>query len=120
MFDFLLDLFSFDLLGLEAIAFLPMLGIFGRIGRRKRRRRQALAALTSRIRRADYDMISRVQRGLQIRRLKNDDIYRPNLTGGRSFNMSETPEYYVPGQTTTDVQGAFDAALNNTGGSVNP
>ena len=118
MFDFLLDLFSFDLLGLEVFTFFPMFGIFGRIGRRKRRRRQALAALTSRIRRADYDMISRVQRGLQIRRLKNDDIYRPNRGGGRALNMSETPEYYIPGQTTTDVQGTFEEAINNSGGSI--
>ena len=101
MFDFLLELLSFDLLGIEWFGFLPMFGLFGRHARRKARKRAAIQALTSRIRQADYDMISRVQRGLQIRRLANNDIYtRIRTMRGtiRVFNPSETALYTNPDQ----------------------
>lgn len=77
--------------------------MFGRARRRKARKRAALQALTSRIRQADYDMISRVQRGLKIRRLANDDIYRQVAVTAqgvrlRGFDQSETALYTNPDQ----------------------
>lgn len=80
--------------------------MFGRIARRKARKRAALQALTSRIRQADYDMISRVQRGLKIRRLANNDIYGTPYVNAqgvlfRTLDRSETALYTDPDQPPT-------------------
>ena len=95
MFDIIQELFNFDFAGFEGFLFLPLMGgLTGRSARRKKKRAKARQALMVRIRQADYDMISRVQRGLKIRRLQNADIYTASTsTGSRSFDYSETPRF---------------------------
>ena len=98
MFDIIQELFNFDFAGFEGFLFLPLMGgLTGRSARRKKKRAKARQALMVRIRQADYDMISRVQRGLKIRRLENADMYRQaTRMDGTTFttlDYSETPRF---------------------------